>query len=145
VVAVEFFYVSEKRRWSPQELAYEALTILVLAALLYSVLSTTSIVIPRKTAVEWGLCYTCVSVNGSGLAVEGTCISMYRVYIDGELASTCPSVACVRLSVPLDRPAAEVTVVTDDANATLRAVRLPNGAYALETPHGLAQAFCFRG
>jgi len=137
--------VSEKRRWSPQELALVALTILVLAALLYSALSNVSMQIPRKTAVEWGLCYTCVSVNGSVLAVEGTCISMYKVYIDGELASTCPSVACKRLSAPLDRPAAEVTVVTDDANAILHAVRLPNGTYALETPHGLAQAFCFRG
>jgi len=108
-------------------------------------LSNASMQIPRKTAVELGLCYTCVSANGSELAVKGTCFSMYKVYIDGRLASSCPSVACKQLSTSLDRPAAEVTVVTDDANVTIRAVRLPNGAYALETPHGMAQAFCFRG
>jgi len=108
-------------------------------------LSNVSMQIPRKAAVELGLCYTCVSANGSKLVVEGTCFSKYKVYVDGRLASSCPSVACKQLSTSLDRPVAEVTVVTDDANATIRAARLPSGAYALETPHGMAQAFCFKG
>jgi len=137
--------VSGERQWSPQELALTALTILLMAALLYLALSNTSMGIPRKLALEMGLCYTCVSANGSGLAVEGTCFSKYGVHVDGGLASACPSAACKRLSAPLDRPVAEVTVVTDGASTTLRLARLPGGAYALETPHGLAQAFCFRG
>jgi len=132
--------VSVKQRWSPQELALAALTILLMAALLYLALSNMSMGIPRKLALELGLCYACVS--GSGLAVEGAHLSKYGVYAGGGLASACPSAACRLLSAPLDRPAAEVAVVANSASAALRLARLPGGAYALEAPHGLAQAPC---
>jgi len=77
--------------------------------------------------------------------VVGARLSKYGVYAGGGLASACPSAACRLLSAPLDRPAAEVAVVAGDAGAALSAARLPGGAYALEVPHGLARAPCFRG
>jgi len=114
-----------------------------MAALLYLALSNMSMGIPRKSALELGLCYACVS--GSGPVVEGACFSKYGVYAGGGLASACPSAACKRLSVQLDRPAAEVAVVANDANATFRLACQLNGAYALEAPNGTARALCFRG
>ena len=111
--ATEFFHVSKKQRWSPQELA-----------------------------LELGLCYTRVSADGPKLVVEGACFSKYGVYAGGGLASACPSAACKRLSALLNRPAVEVTVAANDASAALRLARLPSGAYAIEAPHGPAQAFC---
>jgi len=137
--------VSGERQWSPQELALATLTILLVAALLYLALSNMSMGVPKELALELGLCYTRVSADGPKLVVEGACFSEYGVYAGGGLAPACPSAACKRLSVSLSQPVAEVAVATNDANATLRAVRLPGGAYALETPHGLVQAFCFRG
>jgi len=132
--------MSERRSWTPAEVAVVALIALVVALMIYLGLRGTLFLVPKYVEEH----YVCYYMDGpSVVEVRLDCPLRHEAYADflsPKLMASAPKCTVVgRQAFPLD------SLVATAANATIRAVRLPSGAYALETANGTAQAFCFRG
>lgn len=106
----------------------------------YTTLSGVMVVVPKHADVH----YVCYYADGpSVVEVCLDCPLRREAYVDllsPKLVASAPRCTVVgRQAFPLDSP------VVVAANATIRAVRLPNGTYALETPNGTTRVLCFRG
>jgi len=87
--------------------------------------------------------YVCYYADGpSVVEVRLDCPLRHEAYIDllqPKLMASAPR--CTVVSQRAFPPGAPVAVA---ANATIRAVRLPDGTYALGAPNGTARALCFK-
>lgn len=130
--------MAEKKPLNPAEAALIAFAVLLVALALYLALSGMTFVAVER-AEEY---YTCYYADGPSLVeVRLYCPLRYEAYVNPLspklLASAPKCVVASRQAFPPGAPA---------ANGTVRAVRLPDGAWAVEAPNGtVAPAVCLRG
>jgi len=132
--------MNDKRSRIPAEVAVVTLTILIVAFLLYLALRGAMFLVPKHVEER----YACYYADGpSVVEVHLHCPLRIEAYVDlisPKLLYSAPRCTVVgQQAFPPGAPAATA------ANVTVRAVRMPGGAYALEAPNGTVQTLCFKG
>jgi len=116
-----------------------ALAVLLTAFALYMALRGAMFLVPKHAEER----YACYYADGpSVVEVRLHCPLRIEAYVDlisPKLLYSAPR--CTVVGQQTFPPGAPVATA---ANVTIRAVRLPDGAYALEAPNGTVQTLCFR-